>query len=81
MDYSDWLERNENGLREGYIDYINQSKAHDIYEYVFWWDGGDEGILRQAKAERAQFENWCQAQFEKACADNSDSEDLAGADR
>ena len=63
QDYSDWYEQNEDSLKERYVDYINQSKAHDIYEYVFWWDWKLEQIAKDRLTQMAQFETWCEATF------------------
>jgi len=81
MEYSDWVNKHEESLREAYIDYLNNSKVHDVHDYYFFWDRvTPEKVLEWSRQAQDAFEEWCAAEYEDWSAYEPDPEDM-GADR
>lgn len=86
--YSDWREQNEERLKEEYFNYLNNSKGHDIYEYIFFWEWADfpagkkvERMLAFAKRAEQAWEDWCQAIYEEEMENANDAAIEDDADR
>jgi hypothetical protein len=72
-DYEKWVEENEEGLKDEYIEHL--SDKGKLYEYVFFWEGGEAERNRQAAKAREAWESYLQAAYDEYCDEEGPYED------
>jgi hypothetical protein len=65
MGFEEWADKNEEFVRDEYIGYLGDKGR--LYDYVFFWEGGEAEIARQAAKAREAWESYLQAAYDEYC--------------